>query len=84
MKGRVVVGHGLPVEAVPVNLLGQDPDADLDVVGRLQDLFQRPAVLPNPVGIDLHDTHVEGAPGAQGPLRITQGLFLGAGPHVAA
>ena len=84
MKGRVVVGHGLPVEAVPVNLLGQDPDADLNVVGWLQHLFQRPAVFSDPIRIHLHNAYVEGATGAHGPLRIAQGFFFGAGPHVAA
>ena len=84
VQRRVVVSYGPPVEAVALDFLSQDPDADLDVVGGLQDLFQRPAVLPDPVGVDLHDAHVEGAPGAHGPTGIAQGFFLGAGPHVAA
>lgn len=33
-------------------------------------------MLPNPVGVDLHDAHVEGAPGAHGPTRVAQGIFL--------
>lgn len=82
VKRCVVIGHGFPVKTVPPNLLRKYPDTDLDIVGRFQHLFHRPAIPFDPVGIDLHDPHVKRASGAHGPLSVLDGFFFRPGSYI--
>lgn len=82
MQGCVVVGHGPPCQTMPPDLLRQNPDADLDVVARLKHLLHLPAVLAQPVRVDLHDADVHGAPRPHGGAGDADGLVFRARAHV--
>lgn len=82
VQGRVIVGNGLPVEPVTPDFLRQNPDSDLGIVGRLKHLLQRPPVLSDPVGVDLHEPHVEGLSRAQGGAGHAHGLGLALRAHI--
>lgn len=82
MQRRVVVGYSPPCQAVPPDLLRQDPDADFRVVARLDYLLHFPAVLAQPVAVDLHDADVHGAPRLYGGASDADGLVFCAWTHV--
>lgn len=82
MQGCVVVGHGPPCQTMPPDLLRQNPDADLDVVARLKHLLHFPAVLAQPVTVDLHDADVHGASRPHSGAGDADGLVFCARTHV--
>ena len=82
MQGGVVISNGPPRQTMPLDLLRQDPDADLDVVARLKHLLHLPAVLAQPVRVDLHDADVHGAPRPNGGAGDADGLIFRAWTHV--
>lgn len=56
---RVVFAHGLPVEAVPGDLLFQNPDSPCVVYLRVEQGRGRDAVAFYPPAVDLHEAHIE-------------------------
>jgi len=72
----VVGGYRLPRQAIALDSLGQDPNADLDVTRWIKDNIQREVIPAEPLSVDLHQPNIKRQAGLEGGPGHGHGLIF--------